>query len=70
MYQVQYKYCTEDKMNNYKNLIELLREHSMEVNPGIAALMLNAANALEISSQTIYNHDSKYCGERMNEVVL
>lgn len=34
-------------MNKYKNLIELLREYSTEVNPGIAALMLNAANALE-----------------------
>lgn len=35
-------------MNNYKNLVALLREYSTEVNPGIAALMLNAANALEI----------------------
>lgn len=52
-------------MNNYKNLIALLREYSTRVNPGITALMLNAANALEISSQTIDNHDSKYCGERM-----
>lgn len=43
-------------MNNYKNLAVLLREYSTEVAPGLAALMLNAANTLEISSPTIHAH--------------
>lgn len=38
------------------NLVKLLREHSTEVNPGLAALMLNAAKSLETSSQIIHSH--------------
>lgn len=43
-------------MNNNTNLAKLLREHSTEVNPGLAALMLNAAKALDGSLPSIHSH--------------